>query len=284
MACNNAAVVIRPTIRMAYKWIRSGEPQSFNRIYGLQREINGRQQRMGSNSQPVILLLEHLPTYTAGRRIRNTVEGERSPDLLVDPNELRKRGADIEYIDRGGQWTFHGPGQLVAYPLVNLNHHFIPATSSHNDAIRNNGGSSLSVRCYVHSLEQVMIETCQQFGIQHVGRRVSGAETGVWVNDTNGNGQAKKIGAIGIQINRYCAMHGLALNCNTDLSWFSAIVPCGIKDLGVTSISKELDRIVTASDAVPAMVKSFEQVWNGEIQELSQINPRLDSEIDSLLS
>ncbi|KAI9017186.1 hypothetical protein BC832DRAFT_527426 [Gaertneriomyces semiglobifer] len=150
----------------------------------------------------ILLLLQHPPTYTAGRRIVGTdaTEGER----------LRKLGADYFETRRGGQTTFHGPGQLVGYPILNIQR------------------MRLGVRCYVNALEEVMIRTCAHYGI-HADRTT---DTGVWVGNN-------KIAALGIQVQRHVTSHGFALNCDTDLIWYDHIVPCGLKGKGVTSVKKE---------------------------------------------
>ena len=155
-----------------------------------------------------LLLLEHPPTYTLGRL-------SRADDILLSREELEARGISVCETDRGGQATYHGPGQLVAYPVVNL---------------REWGGPLK----YVRTLEQVIIGTLADFQLQ--GRLEDGI-TGVWVGDA-------KIAAIGVKISRGVAFHGLAINVNTDLSYFSHIVPCGIPDLEVTSIAQETGRPV----------------------------------------
>ena len=155
-----------------------------------------------------LLLLEHPPTYTVGRLTQ-------AGHILLSPEELERRGVLVCETDRGGQATFHGPGQLVAYPVVDL---------------REWGGPLK----YVRTLEQVIIGTLADFQLQ--GRLEHGI-TGVWVGDG-------KIAAIGVKISRGVAFHGLAINVNTDLSYFSHIIPCGIPDLRVTSIAQESGRPV----------------------------------------
>ena len=155
-----------------------------------------------------LLLLEHPPTYTVGRLTQ-------AGHILLSPEELERRGVLVCETDRGGQATFHGPGQLVAYPVVDL---------------REWGGPLK----YVRTLEQVIIGTLADFQLQ--GRLEHGI-TGVWVGDG-------KIAAIGVKISRGVAFHGLAINVNTELSYFSHIIPCGIPDLRVTSIAQESGRPV----------------------------------------
>lgn len=170
--------------------------------------------------QNVLLLVEHNPVYTIG--LRNIY----SDELISD---LRSKGAEFFKTDRGGLITFHGPGQLVAYPILNL-HEFEP-----------------SMRWYVSALEKTMIRTCKQFDLDAVATN----NVGVWVND-------RKIGAIGVHGSRFVTRHGVALNCNTDLDWYKHIVPCGIEGKEVTSLSKELGQPIYIKDTIASFLKSFE--------------------------
>ena len=166
-------------------------------------------QEVRDQQQPnTLLLLEHPHTYTLGRL-------SQSSHIMLSPEELERRGITVCETDRGGLATYHGPGQLVAYPVVDL---------------REWGGPLK----YVRTLEQIIIGTLADFQLQ--GRLEDGI-TGVWVGDS-------KIAAIGVKISRGVAFHGLAVNVNTDLSYFSHIVPCGIPDLRVTSLAQESGRPV----------------------------------------
>lgn len=171
-----------------------------------------------------LLLVEHDPVYTIGIRNKNYTE--------KDEVKLRNLGAEFFKTDRGGLITFHGPGQLVAYPILNLKQ-FKP-----------------SIKWYVCQIEQMIIRLCAKYDILGT----TSPDTGVWVND-------KKICAIGIHGSRYITTHGLALNCNTDLTWFDHIVPCGIEGKGVTSISKELNRNVTIEDVLPTFQNVFQEMF-----------------------
>lgn len=168
----------------------------------------------------VLILTEHYPVYTIGIR---------SKDYDKHYGKILQRlGADYYETNRGGLITFHGPGQLVAYPILNLNK-FEP-----------------SVRWYVTKLEDAVISTCKQFNLN--GYR--SPYTGVWVND-------KKICAMGIHVSQHLTSHGLALNCNTDLKWFEHIVPCGIVGKGVTSLSNECKRNVSIEDTADIFIECF---------------------------
>ncbi|MDQ2940654.1 MAG: lipoyl(octanoyl) transferase LipB, partial [Chloroflexota bacterium] len=160
-----------------------------------------RERRIGDR----LLLLEHFPCYTLGR-------GGDPSNLLAGPARLRELGAEFVRIDRGGDITFHGPGQLVAYPIVELR-------------------DPLDLRRYVRTLEAAVISTAAAFGVQ--AARLDGA-TGVWVAGR------RKLAAIGVRVRRGVTTHGLALNVNTDLRWFAEMIPCGIRDKEVTSLGREL--------------------------------------------
>lgn len=156
-----------------------------------------------------LFIVTHLPVYTLGRHA--------NPANILRPELLAALGAEIVNIDRGGDVTYHGPGQLVAYPIIDLQQR------------------NIGVKEYVWRLEQAAIDTCNDYGI--IAGRVEGA-TGVWLEI--GTPRERKICAIGIRCSRFITMHGLALNVNTDLGMFSAINPCGFTDRGVTSLAAEL--------------------------------------------
>jgi lipoyl(octanoyl) transferase len=165
------------------------------------------QQRRERRTGDRLLLLEHFPVYTIGR-------GGDERNLLATPDRLREIGAEFIRIDRGGDITFHGPGQLVAYPIVELR-------------------DPLDLRRYVRALEAAIIATAAAFGVE--AHRSDGL-TGVWVEGD------RKLAAIGVRVKRGVTTHGLALNVNTDLRWFAEMVPCGIHDKEVTSLARELER------------------------------------------
>lgn len=157
-----------------------------------------------------VIFCEHPHVYTLGR-------SGKEGNMLLGDEQLKRIGATLYHIDRGGDITYHGPGQLVSYPILNLE------------------DFSLSLKAYVHLLEEAVIRVCATYGIP--AGRLEGA-TGVWLDgDTP---RARKICAIGVRSSRFVTMHGLALNVNTDLRYFSYINPCGFVDKGVTSLQKEL--------------------------------------------
>ncbi|WP_088317870.1 lipoyl(octanoyl) transferase LipB [Kineosporia sp. R_H_3] len=167
-----------------------------------------------------VLLLEHPPVYTAGSQ--------------TEPHERPSDGTPVHDVDRGGKITWHGPGQLVGYPVVRL-------------------AAPIDVVAYVRRVEQVLIDVCADLGL--VTGKVEG-RSGVWVAADGPSGRGRperKVAAIGIRVSRQVTMHGFALNCDPDLTAFGAIVPCGIADAGVTSLSAELGRDVTVAEVLPVV-------------------------------
>jgi lipoyl(octanoyl) transferase len=170
--------------------------------------------------QATVLLLEHPSVYTAGKR--------------TEPADRPVDGTPVVDVDRGGKITWHGPGQLVGYPIVRL-----PSSDR----------QPVDVVAFVRRIEQLLIDVCAEFGLATT--RIEG-RSGVWVPDDD-RGPARKVAAIGIRVARATTLHGFALNCDCDLTHFDRIVPCGIRDAGVTSLSVELGRPVTVADALPAV-------------------------------
>jgi len=224
-----------------------------------QREVHAA--RFADEIPDTCLLLEHLPVYTAGRR---TEDSERPLD-----------GTPVVDVDRGGKITWHGPGQLVGYPILKL-------------------PRPVDVIAHVRRLEEALIRTCAEFGLETT--RVEG-RSGVWVlgdpakkpalggldldfdprlhdeefdprlsgpeyapSNAGQRGEDRKLAAIGVRVAKGVTMHGFALNCNPDTTWYDRIVPCGIRDAGVTSISQELGREVTVADVLPVVEKHLRAV------------------------
>ena len=180
-----------------------------------------------NGADEALLLLQHPPVYTFGRRIR-------PEHLLANTEELEQRGAEVIESDRGGDITFHGPGQIVGYPILNLRQRGLGAAD------------------YVHALEEVLIRTLHRFGLP--GERSPG-RPGVWVG-------AAKVGPIGVHVSRGVTTHGFALNVETDLTWFDAIVPCGISDAAVTSIECLLGRSPGLLAVEDALIDTFGKVFH----------------------
>lgn len=190
------------------------------------------EQRRGRRIGDRLLLLEHFPVYTIGR-------GGDATNLIATPERLRELGAELIRIDRGGDITFHGPGQLVAYPIVELK-------------------EALDLRRYVRSLEAAVIETAATFGVE--AGRVDGL-AGVWV------GGERKLAAIGVRVKRGVTTHGLALNVNTDLAWFDEMIPCGLRDKGVASLAGELGQPVAMKEVEERLASALADAFGLRLGE-----------------
>jgi lipoyl(octanoyl) transferase len=193
----------------------------YDDAWARQRDLHA--QRVAGEIPDTVLLLEHDPVYTAGRR---TEAWERPSD-----------GTPVIDVDRGGKITWHGPGQLTGYPIVAL-------------------PEPIDVIGHVRRLEEVMIAVCATLGL--TTERVDG-RSGAWVT-ADDRGPDRKVAAIGVRVARGVTMHGFALNCNCDMTGFDRIVPCGITDAGVTSLSKELGRDVTVAEVLPLVEDELRRV------------------------
>jgi len=182
--------------------------------------------RVAGETPDTVLLLEHPPVYTAGKR---TAPEERPTD-----------GTPVIDVDRGGKITWHGPGQLVGYPIVRL-------------------PDPVDVVAHVRRVEEALILACADLGVD--ATRVEG-RSGVWV--LGDGAQDRKIAAIGIRVSAGVTMHGFALNCDCDLTWFDRIVPCGLTDATVTSLSQETGRAVTVAEATPYVEKRLAEILRPE--------------------
>lgn len=173
---------------------------------------------------------EHNPVITLGKHANHA-------NLLYSECDLSNRGVDVVATERGGDVTFHGPGQLVVYPIIDLENF------------------NMGLRDYIHFLEEIVIRTIREYGLH--GERVEGA-SGVWLG--KGTPHERKICAIGVKSSRYVTMHGLALNINTDLSYFSLINPCGFWDKGVTSLQKETGQVMNVNDVNETLMKHAQEL------------------------
>jgi lipoyl(octanoyl) transferase len=191
--------------------------------------------------EDVLLLCEHPHVITLGRN------GKRE-HLLASEQVLRQKGVEFQASNRGGDITYHGPGQIVGYPILNLG------------AIRKDVG------WYVRMLEEAMIRATADFGM--VAERVAG-KTGIWVRRAPGAAE-EKLGAIGVHLSRWVTSHGFAYNVATDLRYFDLIVPCGIAGRKATSLEKILDRAVTRAEVAPLLIQNFGEVFELEMQEMSR--------------
>ena len=186
-------------------------------------------------AQNHLLFTEHPPVYTLGK------SGDLS-NLLLNEEQLKQKGISFFKSNRGGDITFHGPGQIVGYPILDLEA-FKP-----------------DIRWYMRSLEEVIIKTIAHYGLQGVR---SEGETGVWLDV--GTPFARKICALGVRTSRWVTMHGFALNVNTNLGYFDHIIPCGIKGKAVTSLEAELNRKVPLSEVRTLILEHFAEVFKAQV-------------------
>ena len=206
----------------------------YKEAWDLQRLIFN--QVVSGESLDTFVLLEHPNTYTLGK-----IADKKN--LIGSSKYLGENNISVYEIDRGGDITYHGPGQIVGYPIINLENW---KKDTHK---------------YLRALEEVIILTCKNYGLDAIRNP---KYTGVWIGD-------KKIAAIGIKISRWVTMHGFAFNVNTDLSLYNGIVPCGIKDKEVTSLQKGLNREINISEVKVALLENFKLVFNYEsVKEINE--------------
>jgi lipoyl(octanoyl) transferase len=210
------------TGRLSYKYPGFGaDAVDYEAGWDLQRRLHA--QRVADEIDDVVLMLEHLPVYTAGKR--------------TEPADRPVDGTPVIEVDRGGKITWHGPGQLVGYPICKLPSH-------------------VYVVDYVRRLEEALIRACADLGVET--GRVKG-RSGVWLAAA-GDRPERKVAALGVRVSAGVTMHGLALNCDNASAPFDAIVPCGIADAGVTSLSAELGRDVTVAEALPSVQRHLTEL------------------------
>lgn len=209
----------------------------YQEAYKLQRSLH--RQRVEEKISDVLLLLEHPPTITVGKS--GTID-----NVLIARERLVQQGISLFFIDRGGDVTYHGPGQLVGYPMIDL------------------GQRGKDLHRYVNDLEEVILRTLKDFSIDAQREK---NHPGVWVNE-------EEIAAIGLSLRRWVSMHGFALNINTDLEHFSYINPCGFSDRRATSMSKILNGIVSMKEVTNSLILHFYEIFG--FHEISHYNLLLD--------
>lgn len=186
-----------------------------------------------------LLFCEHPHVYTLGK-------SGSEHNLLLNKEALEQKGVQFFKIDRGGDITYHGPGQIVGYPIINLE------------------AFSLGVKQYIFKMEEAIMQTLASYGIE--GSRLDGA-TGVWLDPGNPQ-RARKICAIGVKASRYVSMHGFAFNVNTDLEFYNSINPCGFVDKGVTSMQKELGKKMEFEEVKDNLLQSFQRIFNFQVEDI----------------
>jgi lipoyl(octanoyl) transferase len=193
-----------------------------------------------------LLFVEHPPVYTLGKT-------GHEENVLLDEDELRERGILFVKTNRGGDITFHGPEQIVGYPILDLEKF------------------GTDIGKYLRNLEEIIILTLADYGIS--GERSSG-ETGVWIQP-GVSGSERKIAAFGVRCSRWITMHGFAFNINTDLRYFDGIVPCGIKNKQVTSLARELERNIELNEVKERLKRHFETVFEAELLAMKEIDVKV---------
>lgn len=222
-----------------YKEAWDYQEEIFNRIIHKKLENRDKSFEDTKETPNYLLFCQHPHVYTLGK------SGD-SGNLLINETELIKRGASFYHINRGGDITYHGPGQIVGYPIIDLDNF------------------TTDIHLYLRSLEEAVILTMAEYGIR--GGRIPGL-TGVWLDEED-KAKARKICALGVKASRWVTMHGFAFNVNTDLEYFNYIVPCGINDKAVTSLSEELQQKIDIAEVEHRLKRNIGKVFQMEIIDL----------------
>ena len=233
MIMKNKKILVRDIGKQSFSEAWEYQEKIFKKI--INQKVQNRSKDKKIETKNFLILTEHNHVYTIGK------SGDIN-NLLIDKNELSKKQIEYFKINRGGDITYHGPGQIMAYPIFDLDNFFT------------------DINLYLRKLEEVIIHTLQSYGLK--GFTING-ETGVWVKDENG--LSKKICAFGIRASRWVTMHGLCLNVNPDLSYFDFIIPCGIRDKGVTSLSFIKKEVIDINQVKLRLVENFKLVFNADI-------------------
>ena len=229
----NKKILVRDIGKLSFSDAWQYQEKIFKKIINQKVQNRSLGEKIKTNN--FLILTEHTHVYTIGK------SGDIS-NLLIDKNELIKKKIEFYKTNRGGDITYHGPGQIMGYPIFDLDNFFT------------------DINLYLRKLEEVIINTLMTYSI--VGFTIKG-ETGVWVKDKDG--LSKKICAFGIRASRWVTMHGLCLNVNPDLSYFNYIIPCGIKNKGITSIKDLKKEHVDINEVKTRLVENFESVFKAKI-------------------
>lgn len=220
---------------MDYEKVLKIQTELFNKI--IDQKLKNRREKTKNKTNNYLLFVEHPNVYTLGK------SGDIN-NLLLSKEDLTKKDIQFFNTNRGGDITCHGPGQIVCYPILDLDNFFS------------------DIHKYLRFLEEVVIKTLMEFNIK--GER-SLKETGVWINPKHND--ARKICALGVKASRWVTMHGFALNVNNDLSYFDNIIPCGINNKSVTSVSKELRKSIDKCEIINCLKKNFSNVFSAGLIE-----------------
>jgi len=233
----NNRIVVKDLGVLSYEDSWEHQKTIFDNI--ISQKIKNRTLKKKNKTDNYLLIVEHKPIFTIGK------SGDTS-NLLLDTKQLKSKNIEFKKINRGGDITFHGSGQVVGYPILDLDNFFT------------------DIGQYLRTLEEVIISAIGFFGLK--GYRING-ETGVWVKDKLNSD--KKICAFGIKASRWVTMHGFALNVNTDLKYFDYIVPCGISDKGVTSLEETLNKKITTKMVKKKIYENFARLFNAELSHIN---------------
>lgn len=220
---------------MDYEKVLKIQTELFNKI--IDQKLKNRREKTKNKTNNYLLFVEHPNVYTLGK------SGDIN-NLLLSKEDLTKKDIQFFNTNRGGDITCHGPGQIVCYPILDLDNFFS------------------DIHKYLRFLEEVVIKTLMEFNIK--GER-SLKETGVWINPKHND--ARKICALGVKASRWVTMHGFSLNVNNDLSYFDNIIPCGINNKSVTSVSKELRKSIDKYEIINSLKKNFSNVFSASLIE-----------------
>ena len=233
----NNRIVVKDLGVLSYEDSWEHQKTIFDNI--ISQKIKNRTLKKKNKTDNYLLIVEHKPIFTIGK------SGDTS-NLLLDTKQLKSKNIEFKKINRGGDITFHGSGQVVGYPILDRDNFFT------------------DIGQYIRTLEEVIISAIGFFGLK--GYRIDG-ETGVWVKDKLNSD--KKICAFGIKASRWVTMHGFALNVNTDLKYFDYIVPCGISDKGVTSLEETLNKKITTKMVKKKIYENFARLFNAELSHIN---------------
>jgi len=233
----NNRIVVKDLGVLSYEDSWEHQKTIFENI--ISQKIKNRTLKKKNKTDNYLLIVEHKPIFTIGK------SGDTS-NLLLDTKQLKSKNIEFKKINRGGDITFHGSGQVVGYPILDLDNFFT------------------DIGQYLRTLEEVIISAIGFFGLK--GYRIDG-ETGVWVKDKLNSD--KKICAFGIKASRWVTMHGFALNVNTDLKYFDYIVPCGISDKGVTSLEETLNKKIITKMVKQKIYENFARLFNAELTHIN---------------
>ena len=229
----NKKIILRDIGKSSFSDAWEYQEDIFKKIIDQKIKNRSNENKMETNN--FLIITEHDPVYTIGK------SGDIS-NLLLNDDEMKKQGIEFYKINRGGDITYHGPGQIMGYPIIDLDNFFT------------------DINLYLRKLEEVIINTLKSYDLE--GFTIKG-ETGVWVKDNNG--LSKKVCAFGIRASRWVTMHGFSFNVNPELNYFKNIIPCGITDKGVTSVSELKNRNIEMNEIKQILYKNFAESFSAKL-------------------